>query len=197
MGIDSFKEIDQQLFLVLNGLHHPLFDLLFYWISKEWIWLPLYLTIAYLFYRYFGKKSGYLVLFALLLVIATDQMASHVIKNYFQRYRPTHHLLIGPLVHVVNGYRGGLYGFVSSHAANTFGFAMFAGLVLRKSAAAVLYVLFVWAALVSYSRIYLGVHYPADVAGGAFLGCTLGWLTYSLCNLLFLKQKESIPDRQH
>ena len=180
MLVENLKAIDQHLFLTLNGLHHPFFDFLFFWISKEWIWLPLYLWIVYQFYLKYPKTFWKLIVIGILLVVVTDQTSSHLIKNFFKRYRPTHHLVIGPLTHIVNNYQGGLYGFVSSHAANTMGFAIYAGLSLKKQMPRLLPILMVWSLIVCYSRIYLGVHYPIDVMGGIIIGIVAGSLSFGL-----------------
>ena len=180
MLVEKLKAIDQHLFLTINGLHHPLFDFLFFGISKEWIWLPLYLWVAYQFYLKYPQTFWKLIGLGILLVVITDQTSAHLIKNFFKRYRPTHHLVIGHLTHPVNNYKGGLYGFVSSHAANTMGFAIYAGLRLKKQMPRLLPILIGWSLTVCYSRIYLGVHYPTDIMGGIIIGIVAGYLSFAL-----------------
>jgi len=174
--LDIFKQIDQSFFLALNSCHSPFFDTLFWWISNRYIWIPLYLFMTYLIIRKYKKQSWIIILSAIILVIITDQTSVHLFKNVFMRYRPSHNLNLQELVHLVNGYRGGLYGFVSSHAANSFGIAIFTALILKNKWYWLSILL--WAVLVSYSRIYLGVHYPADIASGAILGSTLAITIY-------------------
>ena len=123
--LDFLKQIDQSIFLALNGCHSPFFDSFFWWMSNKYIWIPLYLFMAYLIIRKYKRQSWLIIISAIILVIVTDQTSVHFFKNVFMRYRPSHNLNLQGLVHSVNGYTGGLYGFVSSHAANTFSVAIF------------------------------------------------------------------------
>lgn len=148
-------------------------------ISSRWLWIPLYGVLLFLLYRVLPLRSflwalGYLIL----LVLATDQISVHLFKFTLERPRPCHEPWLQHLLHLYEGHCGGPYGFVSSHAANVFGFATFLGIVFRRNWAAFLLIL--WAALIGYSRIYLGVHYPLDVLGGLVLGVALGSLAASL-----------------
>ena len=119
-----------------------------------------------------------IVFFALTILIA-DQFSSSFCKPFFARYRPTHDPQIMYMVDVVRAYRGGNYGFISSHAANTFGAAMFFTLVFRHAPTGLL--LFCWASLSSYTRIYLGVHFPIDILCGALCGLVSGTLFWFVC----------------
>lgn len=171
-----FEQIEQwdiDLLLYLNGLHSPFLDQLFWWISNKFIWIPLYLFLLYLLYRKYSWKGIAVIIPAIaLLVLATDQ-GTNLFKNVLvERYRPTHNLLIGDLVHLVNDYKGGQHGFVSGHTSNSFALATFMFLLFDK--AKPYRWLFFWAFIVGYSRIYLGVHYPLDVIGGAMLGIFTG-----------------------
>ncbi len=179
--LNRLEQIDQSLFLTLNGWHNTFFDSFFWWISNRYIWIPLYLFMAYLIIRKYKKQSWIIILSAIILIFITDQVSVHLFKNIFIRYRPSHNLDIKTMVHIINGYRGGLYGFVSSHAANSFGIAIFTALFLKNRW--YWWSILLWAALVSYSRIYLGVHYPADIVGGAILGGFLAIFVY----FIFLK----------
>jgi undecaprenyl-diphosphatase len=178
--IDFLNNLDTQLFLFLNGLHSEFWDPIMWWVSGKKEWIPLYLLIlGWLVYR-FKWRVLYLIPFIVLLIVLSDQI-SVLIKNTVQRFRPTHDSEIGNLVNILNNYRGGKYGFVSSHAANSFALATFTALILKNRWFTLF--IFFWSAVVSYSRIYLGVHYPGDILFGAMLGIAIGMFTFWLWNL--------------
>jgi undecaprenyl-diphosphatase len=176
--IETLGNLDRKLFLLLNGFHNEQLDNLMFWMSNELIWVPFYLCLVGLIIYFFRKQSWVILLSLLLLLTATDQI-SGAIKKSVRRPRPCHNTEISAQVHIVKDC-GGKYGFISSHAANTFGLATFMTLLLVRRYEYFGWLIFSWAAIVSYSRIYLGVHYPADVAGGAFLGILLGYLLYHI-----------------
>jgi undecaprenyl-diphosphatase len=126
-------------------------------------------------------------LFITALILLADQTSVHLFKNMFERLRPCHNPMITDFVHTVHGKCGGQFGFVSSHAANSFALAVFSGLLLKSKYRYFLPLMVFWAAVVSYSRIYLGVHYPADVLGGAILGSILGIFVFWM--MKFINQK--------
>ncbi len=113
-----------------------------------------------------------------LLLLFCDQVSSHVFKPIFQRLRPTHHPDFKDEVRILFGYRGGLYGFISGHAANTFGFATLTSLMIRNKIFTLM--IFIFALLTGYSRIYLGVHFINDVVVGAIVGIVLGYIVYRI-----------------
>lgn len=174
--LDRLNDYDVRLFLWFNGHHSPLWDHIMWFISGRYEWIPVYIIMAsYLIYCY-RWKSVLIILSVALTVTLADQIAVHWFKNVFMRLRPTYNPAIQNFVHIVNNYRGGPYGFVSNHAADTFAFATFMSLFFRNRVFTIIAIL--WAIIVSYSRIYLGVHYPGDVLGGAFIGAFLGFLVY-------------------
>jgi undecaprenyl-diphosphatase len=163
---------DQKLLLFLNGLNCPLMDEVMWQISSKIIWVPFYLVLIYFLAR-MRKKDVWITLIAVALMIVLSDQVSGLIKDSVQRLRPSHNPVIGNLLHIVHNYRGGSFGFVSSHAANSFAIAAFFSMLFTKRWVTIS--LFCWATLVSYSRIYLGVHYPLDIACGALLGSVIGW----------------------
>jgi len=169
--LDSLIQLDTKLFLALNGAHSPFWDSIMLFASGKLTWLPLYLLIIYLIAREHRWKTLWWLLAIALVVTLADQISVQAFKNVFQRLRPCHNPDLSEFIHLV-GRCGGKYGFISSHAANTFGVAVFLSFLFsRKWVTAGL---LIWAAFVSYSRIYLGVHYPGDVLVGAIVGAGIG-----------------------
>ena len=165
-------ELDQKVFLYLNSIHSPVWDNIMVWISGDKTWIPLYIVLlSVVIYRERPYHFIYTILFIAIAVGLSDYI-SVLIKNLIERPRPTHNAEIANIVHIVNNYRGGPYGFVSSHAANVFCVATFIAYQFKTVKWGLF--LFAWAAVVSYSRIYLGVHYPLDIICGAILGILLG-----------------------
>ena len=192
MWFNFFKEfilwlsdIDAHLLLIVNGAHSPFFDSVMWCISGRWIWVPFYAVLAYLLFRRMSWKRASICLVTIgLIILAADQTCATLIRPEIGRLRPAN--LNNPLssfVHVVNGYRGGRYGFPSCHAANTFALAVFMSLVIRHKWFTVM--MFSWAFVVSYSRMYLGVHYFGDLFCGATIGSLFAVLFYYLQNYLF------------
>lgn len=192
MWFNFFKEfilwlsdIDARLLLIVNGAHSPFFDSVMWCISGSWIWVPFYAVLAYLLFRRMSWKRASICLVTIgLIILAADQTCATLIRPEIGRLRPAN--LNNPLssfVHVVNGYRGGRYGFPSCHAANTFALAVFMSLVIRHKWFTVM--MFSWAFIVSYSRMYLGVHYFGDLFCGATIGSLFAVLFYYLQNYLF------------
>lgn len=174
--IDKIEQLDKDIFLYFNSHHNEFWDVVMETVSSRWSWLPLYallLVMVIITYR----KRWWLILICVAALIASSDQVSGIFKRSVGRYRPCHNLELQDVVHVVDGC-GGKYGFVSSHAANTFALAMFLSLLLRRRRKYFPYFIFPWAILVSYSRIYIGVHYPADLAAGGLLGILLAIIIY-------------------
>jgi undecaprenyl-diphosphatase len=176
--------LDQQLFLFLNSCNSPFWDRVMWIISAILTWVPLYIAILVVFAIRYKRKFLVIVLMIIIAITLSDQL-SVIIKNNVQRLRPSHEPAITGLVHIVNDYRGGSYGFISSHAANCFTVAVLSLLLIRKRWFT--FSIIFWAMVVSYSRIYLGVHYPGDVLFGSLLGILTGWGIFNLYKLVDMK----------
>ncbi|OFX61267.1 MAG: hypothetical protein A2046_06500 [Bacteroidetes bacterium GWA2_30_7] len=179
---DKIIQLDKSLFLHLNGFHSETSDFIWWWISSKVIWIPLYIIILYFIIKKFQWRSITITLIIILGVAITDQISSSIIKELVHRLRPSHNPEISQIVHIVNDYRGGMFGFVSSHAANTFIFATFTSLLFKNKWFTISILL--WATIVSYSRIAIGVHYPLDIIGGAFVGISVSLMLYLLYKII-------------
>ncbi|MCK5028567.1 MAG: phosphatase PAP2 family protein [Bacteroidales bacterium] len=176
--LEFLNNIDTNIFIFLNGINSPFWDKIMWWISGSKSWIPMYAVIvAYIVYKQRWKSIISLIFIALVVTLA-DQISVQAFKEVFQRLRPCHNPALQDIVHIVRNKCGGQYGFVSSHAANTFAVAFFLSKFFKNRHFS--WFIFIWATIVSYSRIYLGVHYPFDVLGGAALGGVIGLLTYIL-----------------
>lgn len=178
--IQSLRHLDETLLLWFNGFHTSFLDNLALSVSSRWLWLPLYVTLFALIARKVGwnRTLVYVTLLFLLTVGLADYTCASILRPIFQRPRPTQpDSPIFHLVHAVQNYRGGHYGFPSCHASNAFALATLSALyfrVWRLSAA-----MFVWALLLCLSRMYLGVHYPGDILLGATIGVAIAFMTYA------------------
>ncbi len=174
--MDSIIFADKQLTLWLNSFHTTFADLFFYFSTSTIVWIPLFVMLAWLILVKQGGQGIVTIAFVALVVLFCDQISSSIIKPLAERYRPTHDPVLQYMVHIVNDYRGGLYGFCSAHAANTFGIATFVALVMRHKGLSL--ALYLWAIISSYSRIYVGVHFVGDIVVGALLGVIIAKVAY-------------------
>ena len=170
----AIKEIDSQLFLWLNGLHAGWLDKVMVSITETWPWIPLFILLIFMVFKQYGKRGWWVLLAVAVVLLCSDQLSAHVCKPLFHRLRPCFNPDLEGLVHLPKGLPGGKYGFVSSHAANTFAVAAFLTPLLRKRCKSIGWWLYAWAFISSYTRIYIGVHYPGDILGGAVLGMVIG-----------------------
>lgn len=177
--------LDQSLLLFFNSFHTPLWDYFFWFYSGTITWIPLYAAILYVAVKELGYKSLGIIISIVLTIVLCDQIASGFFKPFFQRLRPSHEPSLTEQLHLLNGYRAGKFGFISSHAANSFGLATIITLLFRQKWLVIFF--FLWAVLNSYSRIYLGLHYPADILVGALVGVASGWLVYKLYEWVALR----------
>lgn len=173
---ESLIELDKQLLLFGNSFHTPFWDNFISIFSGKLIWIPTALVLLYVIIRTEKRDSWWVLLFLVLTIVLADQISSGIIKPLVARWRPTHEPTLQGMVQLVHGYTGGRYGFVSSHAANSFAVALFTSLLFRRRLYT--WTIFLWATVNVYTRIYLGVHYPLDILGGAIVGLACGWLSF-------------------
>lgn len=181
---------DKELFLTINGLHTPFLDGAMMLFTASAPWIPLYiLTACYIIYKYWIKEKRALyalaIITAIVLTFALTDMGSSFVKDLVKRPRPGHEPLLEGMVRLLDG-KGGAYGYFSSHAANVFGYALITAALFKKRWYTL--TIFTWALIVSYSRIYVGRHYPTDVISGALFGLAAASLLLLCIKSSFIKK---------
>lgn len=185
--VECLDSLDRSIFLFLNGMHNDFFDMFMWYVSKTATWSLMLLFLLYIIFKNNWRMALMVILGIALTITLADQISSGLVKDFIGRFRPTHNPEIESIVHTVNGYKGGLYGFVSSHAANTLGVAVYISLLFRNRYITLFMML--WSLLVAYSRIYLGVHYPGDILGGMIVGVISGFVVYKIYDYAILRLK--------
>ena len=182
--IEWLESIDREIVLAVNGMHSPFLDQLMWLISGRLTWIPLYLYLFFIVLKKIGsKKAVVFLVFVLLSVAFSDLISVHLFKNVFLRYRPSHNLLIMDQLHFYQEahgkfYRGGEYGFISSHAANFFAIITCVSLLFGEKKKKLKFILIAIGLIICLSRIYLGVHYLSDVLVGALVGSLVAFLLF-------------------
>ncbi len=174
--LDWIIQFDKELLYAINGLHNSFLDAIMTFASHKYAGIPIYIFLIFIIFYKRNIKISLLMIAAVLVTFALcDSLSVALFKDQFQRLRPCHQPDVQNLIRILE-YKGGLYGFISSHAANYFGLAAISSLILKNR----YYTLFIysWATLVSYSRIYVGKHYPADVVVGAIFGILVGFIIF-------------------
>ncbi|HCO19671.1 MAG TPA: phosphatase PAP2 family protein [Flavobacteriaceae bacterium] len=183
---------DKQAMIFLNNLGSSTFDPFWILVSEKWFWIPLYVIFLYFLYKNFNKKSlFYILLFVALGITASDQIAN-IFKFGFERLRPCHDPSLEGLLREVKC--GGKLGFYSAHSSNSFFVATYLTILLGKKIKQLPYFLFVWAAIVAYSRVYLGMHFPGDIIVGAIMGILLALFFGTLARKVIKKSEVTTQD---
>lgn len=192
--IEQLEEIDRWLVLTINSWNTPFLDELMWIVSGKLTWIPLYVLLVYLGFIKLPFKQFLVYFFCVVASVAlADVISSSLIKETLMRYRPSHHLLLKDHLHFYEEteghfYTGGMFGFVSSHAANFFALAFSAGMIMKQFYPQLLKILLIIAVIVCFSRIYLGVHYLSDLLGGALIGTATSLLVYYFVYLKLVKK---------
>lgn len=184
--IQTISEWDKSAFLYLNGFHSDLMDYVMTLFTLTPTWILFYGVTLYIIIRKYGRKSIPVIISIVLVILLSDQI-SGLLKHSIMRLRPSNDPAVSPYAHVFFT-KGGLYGFVSAHAANAFSFATFTAFLFRSRGYTIF--IFPWACLIAYTRIYLGVHFPGDILGGMILGILIGW---GIFRLLILVENRMFP----
>jgi undecaprenyl-diphosphatase len=196
--IETLLDWDSTLLRWLNGFYYEPLDPVVYLLSQMWFWIPLYAFLLWLVVRDYKRNSWIVLAGIAFTIIFTDQFTSSFMKPFFGRLRPSHEPDLAAVLHFVRDmsgevYMGGLYSFASGHAANTFGTATFFVLLFRSKRPWVTW-LFAWAILMTYTRVYMGVHYPGDILVGASIGLVGGFMGFRFCRWALQRKRNSIEN---
>ena len=205
--LERLVHIDTEVLLAINGWHAPWADRLMWIVSAKETWIPLYLLLVGLLVWRYRKPAvtsvkwlqkvpvGVVVIVVIGLAVgAADFIASGILKDLVARPRPTRVPELEGMLHLVNGYRSGQYGFVSSHAANTMACGLLFSLIWRNKIATV--GLMLWVTVNCYSRMYLGVHYPLDILGGLMVGVLMAVVAYQVLLKLGVLSRHDADEEQ-
>lgn len=178
--LEQLIQADKNLFLFLNGLGNPTWDGFWMFYTTKFNWIPLYAFLVYLMYRKLNTKMFLLTLLVIVLMVSFTDQVTNLFKHGIKRLRPCHEADVAGSMRLVKSWCGGQYSYFSGHASNSMAAAVFTGLMLRTKHKFLIFILLFWAALMAYSRIYVGVHYPLDVVSGMCFGALSGFGFYKL-----------------
>lgn len=188
--LEELIRIDQELFLILNNLGTESWDTFWLTVTNKLVSIPVYVLLLILAIKFIGFKRTILMLVVVALLITTTDQLANFFKYGVQRLRPCYEESIFESMRLVKSSCGGKFGYFSAHAANSFAAATFFVLLLKPHLKFIGLILILWASIVAYSRIYIGVHYPLDILSGALVGMLFGWLFYRL--FIFAQNKFSL-----
>ncbi|GAA3514632.1 phosphatase PAP2 family protein [Aquimarina addita] len=185
--MEELIQLDKDLFIYLNNLGTPFWDGFWLFMTEKFYQIPLYLVLLFFFYKYFGGRGTVITLLVVAALIATSDQLSLLFKNtIILRPRPCRAEGVADVIRFI-AERCGRHGYFSGHATSSMALAFFTGLALQKKLKYIFPFMVVWAIIVSYSRIYVGVHYPTDIITGMAVGMLLGMGAYKIHTLLIKK----------
>ncbi len=184
--MEQLVELDHEIFLFLNNLGNPAWDDFWNFITNKFASIPFYMLLVFFLYRALGWKKTLLSLVLVAAVITSTDQLSNLFKHFFERPRPCRQEGVMEYARFV-AVRCGRYGYFSAHAASSAALVVFLGMILKTYWKHIFGVLIAWGLLVSYSRIYIGVHYPGDILTGWIIGIGIGYTFYLLFRFLLKK----------
>lgn len=192
--LEYIVNLDQHFFFFINqNLRNQFFDFVMPYLRDKNFWIPLYAVLVAYFIWKFRKQSWIALVMATVTVVATDQIASSIIKPLVHRHRPCNDPLLANYVHMLVDCGSG-FSFVSSHAANHFGIACFLIVLLKNKFRWIVPAALMWALLISFAQVYVGLHFPLDVICGGILGICIGTATGRICKSILAKKN---PEHFH
>ncbi len=185
--LDQLIQYDKELFLFLNNLGTTTWDGFWMAYTTKINWVPLYAVLLYLMYKNLNKKAFIINILVIALMITFTDQITNLFKDGFERFRPCYTEDVQDLMRLVKSSCGGKHGYFSGHASNSMAVAVFSGLLLRNKYKYLVFILLFWAALMAYSRVYIGVHFPLDIVSGMLFGAISGFIFYKLITYLKIK----------